>query len=170
MTTDDTTVNLTQARERYFDKGLDPDLEAAVASAIFSPDQVESGPEVVLFVGGAILAGEVIPAWQWVVERHRSKFVGARDSEEEQKVEAALDEIAAHYKKPLIRRSELEAREDDPTEDEKQELFEPVRFLNLRNARYVSPAGNVPTNGGVYMRVRATSIDAWAEGTLSSDS
>jgi hypothetical protein len=117
------------------------------------------GVGLTLFVGGSLISGTAVPLSTYV----RTVFTDPAS------LEIMTDGLAA------VERSEHELRDlqskevEQLTKQERKKLGQPRYFINLINAQWQAPTGEMaPTNQTVNVRVRASSVDAWTMGTAAT--
>lgn len=124
-----------------------------------------TGFDVTLFVNGDVITGNLIPAWQMLED-----FGKGKDQGTDERGPFALCAEQAKADEQRVR--ELLSREDDiPTTDDDREFLDisGPYFVNLANAKWMASNGQLaPGNGGVLMRVKLESVDAFVVGTMSA--
>lgn len=118
------------------------------------------GLNLVLFVNGLTVSGELISGDQWARE-HEVHSEGATKS-------GNLKHQIDFYEARRTRLSEVDQLADRLSIEQRRALYQSdaIEFLHLRNARvYLSGAGGTPQNGMLW-RGRLSSVDGWAIGAL----
>lgn len=113
---------------------------------------------VVLFVGGAVISGELISGPEYL-ERMASISENSPINGP-----AGSDEIVKNVADGFRQFKKMYLKPADAGED-----WEAPRpgFIHLKNARVYATNGTIPGQGGFLWRGRISSIDAWAPGGMA---
>ena len=165
--------NLGMAQGRDVPK-IDPALEAVVGAIDALTEPQEGGPAVVLTLGGLVVSGTVIPAWQWFQEvEHsaRAAFVvhvgGSIDDEHggwARLFRGAAESVARDHAE---RRAALQATEGLP--DRYRRLVvqqDQTVYIHLTEARIVATGVSPVLASGMHWRGRLSEIAGWSFGHL----
>ena len=165
--------NLGMAQGRDVPK-IDPALEAVVGAIDALTELQEGGPAVVLTLGGLVVSGTVIPAWQWFQEvEHsaRAAFVvhvgGSIDDEHggwARLFRGAAESVARDHAE---RRAALQATEGLP--DRYRRLVvqqDQTVYIHLTEARIVAAGVSPVLASGMHWRGRLSEIAGWSFGHL----
>lgn len=107
-----------------------------------------------LLVGGTVISGGLIPAWEWMDE------MGARpDAEEPNVFHRRRDEMLADNR--IIQHAL--SKEFELSEAERSMLERTPTHLHLRDARVSATTSDLPP---LLWRVRLTDVNAWYEGPV----
>src|SRR3954449_4270496 len=158
---------------RHGDTEIDGALEVVASEINSLSERQDGGPGVVLTAGGLVIAGTIIPDWQWFDEvEHvaRAAFTVhtggsiddehggwarllrgvseslVRDREEHRAVQNMVGGLSERYRRLL-------AQEDRTS------------YIHLNNARVLS-SGVGPLQGGMHWRGRLSEVSGWSFGHL----
>jgi hypothetical protein len=159
---------------RHGDTEIDRALEVVVGEINGLTERQDGGPPVVLTLGGLVLAGTIIPDWQWfdeVVHAARAGFTVhtggsiddehggwarlvrgvseslVRDREEHRAAQRVVGGLPERYRRLL-------AREDRTT------------YIHLSDARVLGPGAGPLPPGGMHWRGRLSAVSGWSFGHL----
>src|SRR6478752_8810676 len=157
---------------RHRDPEIDRALEVVVSEINSLAERQDGGPGVVLTVGGLVIAGTIIPDWQWFDEvEHAARaaftvhsggsiddesggwarlFRGvseslARERDEHAAARNAVGGLAVRYRRLL-------AGEDRTS------------YIHLSDARVLLPAGSSLSTAGMHWRGRLSEVSGWSFG------
>jgi hypothetical protein len=141
-----TEVDADGAEPEFDREGTDPILRFVVEALNDHKEPATNGQGITLFVDGMVVAGEIIPAWQWFAEQNERQGPGS-DSEEE----GFLKEIADYYKGLEV----STARKPE--------------FIHLRNATLPllgAQSSNVVNMAPMYWRGQLAHVSGWVLGQM----
>ncbi|GAA1268988.1 hypothetical protein GCM10009609_35130 [Pseudonocardia aurantiaca] len=157
---------------------IDRALEVVVSEINALRERQDGGPTVVLTLGGLVVAGTIIPDWQWFDEvEHTARaaftvhtggsiddehggwarlFRGVseslvRDHEEHRAAENVIEVLSERYRRLL-------AQEYRTT------------YIHLKDARVIAPGVSALPAGGMHWRGRLTEVSGWSFGHLGEPS
>jgi hypothetical protein len=124
------------------------------------PDR--EGPGVTLSLGGVLLAGEVIPAWQWIMESGEGEAPGAA---------SRVWQVVTEEFEALVASSRAAKRKPEGawSDEERWSVAQRNSFIHLRDAYILNSLGNEMNARGMYWQVRTAAVDAWAYGHMLRD-
>jgi hypothetical protein len=132
------------------------DTDAILQLIVGMVNTFESGGfAITLTVGGSFITGQLIGTKEYL-----ERF-------------ADLWPQSARGKLGESLKTQFQAAASDASKKAKQEFEEVVgknvRFVHLRDAQLITPAGLVPTNDGVLWRCRVSEVQAFSWGKLMAD-
>lgn len=157
---------------------IDRVLEIVVSEINSLSERQDSGPPVVLTLGGSVVSGTIIPDWQWFDEVEHAAgaaftvhtggsiddeqggwarlFRGvseslARDREEHRDAQNVIGGLSERYRRLL-------AQQDRTT------------YIHLSDARLPGPGLSPFPPGGVHWRGRLSAVSGWSFGHLGESS
>jgi len=152
----------------------DRTLEAMVSAIDDDGSAHQHGTALILTLGGQVVSGQLIPAWQWfeeVAEERAAAWTASGGDAEGSSVEGTISKLAAadHAKQRDEQLGHREAVESLPTQVQR-DLYKMVKpeYIHLRGARvFVAGGGSLPTNRPMYWRGRLSHVAGWAFGALT---
>lgn len=146
----------TVACELEFDWNEPDDVLATYVDAVNQAQEpVAEGLPVTLTVRGLVIAGELIPNWQWFDEV--AQLPGGPDSR--------YFELARALKEHVRTTSDAVAAQsagDELTDEQRTALGTRTAYIHLRNARLLVPAS--APQGAPYWRGRLSDVSGWSVG------
>jgi hypothetical protein len=139
-----------------------------------SPDG--EGIAVVLTVDGQVIAGEIIPNWQWcqeIEEQYRAATVRAGIEVDDEGYGLGIGIAFKKFAEAFIEgrdqyRNAQEVTKDLPDEYQRAVLStQETQFIHLRNARVHVPGQPGLPGNGMYWRGRLTCVSGWTVGSVS---
>ena len=157
---------------------IDRALEVVVSEINAARERQDGGPPVVLTLGGLVVAGTIIPDWQWFDEVEHAARAGftvhtggaiedehggwarlfrgvseslVRDREEHRAAEDVIEGLSERYRRLL-------AQEDRTT------------CIHLKDARVLAPGVSPLPSGGMHWRGRLSEVSGWSFGHLGEPS
>ena len=165
--------NLGMAQGRDIPK-IDQALEAVVGAIDALTEPQDGGPGVVLTLGGLVVSGTIIPAWQWfheVEHSARAAFVvhvgGSIDDEHGGWARLFKGTAEAVARDHAERRAALQASEGLP--DRYRRLVaqqDQTVYIHLTEARVVAAGVSPLPAAGMHWRGRLSEIAGWSFGHL----
>jgi hypothetical protein len=153
---------------------IDQALEVVVGAIDALTEPQDGGPGVVLTLGGLVISGTVIPAWQWfheVEHSARAAFVvhvgGSIDDEHGGWARLFKGAAESAAKDHVERRAAREATEGLP--DRYQHLValqDQTIYIHLTQARIIAAGVSPLPAGGMHWRGRLSEISGWSFGQL----
>lgn len=116
-----------------------------------------------LFVGGRIITGYMIPAWQMMEEFGRQPQDADGDA-----TEGPYASLVEDLKELEVKRAEIEKKEDWSVEDQDFLEDSEPQFVNLARAQWDMPSGSFEPATGTLMRVKIDSVDAWVPAFITA--
>jgi hypothetical protein len=153
---------------------IDQALEAVVGAIDALTEPQDGGPGVVLTLGGLVVSGTIIPAWQWfheVEHSARAAFVvhvgGSIDDEHGGWARLFKGTAEAVARDHAERRAALQASEGLP--DRYRRLMaqqDQTVYIHLTEARVVAAGVSPLPAAGMHWRGRLSEIAGWSFGHL----
>jgi hypothetical protein len=116
-----------------------------------------------LTVGGLVVTGNLIPAWQWFEELHVAAGVPPSDEP------SWLQAMANTYRENAETvREAYSLSVQEQTDEHVAALDHETHFIHLRDAKIMTPAGSMPTGDGWFWRGRLADVSGWMLGSLGT--